>query len=100
MKIGDTAPPITVEVTSDGSPVDLSEATVTFCVRKPSGAVVLWAGDVTDGPAGVVQYAQGSDDIDEDGIWYFELKIDWGGGSVETSPASGLSMFVVYSAIA
>jgi hypothetical protein len=100
MKIGDTAPPIAVEVTSAGAPVDLTGATVTFRVRKPSGTVVLWAGTVTDGPAGVVEYEPEAGDIDEAGIWYFELEIDWGGGSVETSPASGLSMFVVYSAIA
>jgi hypothetical protein len=99
MKVGDTSPPIAVEVTSDGSPVDLSDATVTFRVRKPSGTVVNWTGDVTDGPAGQVEYELETGDLDEAGIWYFELEIDWGGGSIETSPADGVSTFVVHGAI-
>lgn len=94
IKRGDRLPALTLTVTGDGTPVDLTTATaVRLIVRATS--------DRSNGPAyldttlaarpadGVLTYAWADGDTDTVGQYRVEVEVTWPGGLKQTFPGAG-----------
>lgn len=55
---------------------DLTDFTVTFLFRKPSGTVVEVEARVTDAKKGAVEYNFVEGDLDEAGSWEWQSKLE------------------------
>ena len=94
VKRGDTLPALTLTVTDDGTPVDLTEATgIRLLVRasadRGSGDPYLEA-TLADRPAnGVLTYAWQAGDTATAGTYRVEVEVTWPDGAVQTFPGAG-----------
>jgi|SRR5690349_7148688 len=88
IKQHDTAPPLQVECTDAGTPVDLTGASSVKVVGSRDGQAVF--SEVTTGDAqGVVTRPWADGDTDTTGILLVEVEVTWPGGGVETFPPNG-----------
>lgn len=84
--VGNTKPDINLQVRRAGVPVDLTDAlTVSFRLKKPSGVIVEIVLSVTDVANGKVSGNFSPGDLNEGGLCYGELVIDWGSGEIQNS---------------
>lgn len=91
-KQGDRLPSLSVTaVESDGTPYDLTGATVVFNMRTADGATVKvnrQAATLVDGPTGKLRYDWGSTDLDTAGDYDAEFECTIGGRRL-TVPTNG-----------
>ena len=98
LKVGDTAPSLEAILRdSTGDPVDLSDATVDFNVRRPRGGDTEFTGpaSVVDGPGGHVEYSWADGDTDVEGRYRAEFVVTYPDNSVETFPNDGFHDIVI-----
>lgn len=88
IKRGDTAPPLRGTVTDDGSPVDLTPATV-IVIGKRNDVLVFSRAATTKTNAGVVTMAWGPTDTAVAGLIRIEFQTTWPDGTVMTFPPAG-----------
>lgn len=81
-------------LTSDGIPVDLSDATVEFFMRKGS-TVISGTADVIIGVVGRVAYTTEPDELAVAGTYKQEWKVTFGDGRIYTYPSKGYNKVVV-----
>ena len=75
--VGDIGTTFNVEI---GTP--LAEASkVEFRVEKPSGAIVVWPGTITDEDGGYAEYVAVIGDLDEVGVWKLSSEVTMLDGS-------------------
>jgi hypothetical protein len=74
---------LTVILTENGAPVDISTATVkTIILQKPNGAVLeKTALFTTTGTDGSIYYITVANDLDQSGVWYIQARVTFGGGT-------------------
>lgn len=93
--VNDTQPSISATLTSNGSAVDLTGATVTFeMVGLPSGRpIVTGAAVIVDDAGGQVRYDWGSTDLAVAGSYSARWKIEFSDGTIEHSdPANTITV--------
>lgn len=85
LHVGDVGVPFEVTpLEADGTPLDLSNATLfEYRFQKPDGSFFTRTGTwvVVDGE-GVVRYYFAADDLDQNGTWGFQLRIEFDDGDV------------------
>lgn len=87
IKKGDTAPPLRVFLRQkDGTPINLSSATVVF--HMGDGKVASGSVTILDAPTGKVEYAWKAADTDTVGSFNSEFEIT-DGGKKQTVPSNG-----------
>ena len=82
---GNTKPDLVLALRRGGVAVPLTGATVTFKLKKPSGAILTKAMTVSDALKGKVALSWGSGDLDESGACIGEVVVDYGAGAVQNS---------------
>jgi hypothetical protein len=89
---GDTAPDITSQLTreSDGLPVDLTNASVRFQMRRPDDRrfTVNAVATVSDAAQGRVGYAWSANDLAVPGDYAIQWEITFQSGKVQTTAAT------------
>lgn len=79
MKAGDTYPPITGTLTTNGGPVDLTEAeSVSMWMRSTTLAINTDPCDIEDAVNGVVSYTPAPSETAVAGTYKLEWEVDWG----------------------
>lgn len=68
------------------SAVDLTGAAVFLLLEKPTGEVVQVTASITNHRRGLAQYITVADDIDTDGTWNWQARIEFEDGSVWHGP--------------
>jgi hypothetical protein len=82
----DTKPDLLLKLRSGGGPVNLTGASVTLSIRKPSGAVLSKSAAISgSATAGTVTVGWGDGDLDEVGPHTADVVVDFGAGAVQTS---------------
>ena len=104
VKQGDLFPPIDAIVRDeDDVVVDVTDATVTFSMRKSRdpATVAISAGDgeVVDGPGGRIRYTFEEGDTDETGTYEAEFEVAPLGGDPMKVPTTGYITIVVEEAV-
>lgn len=91
IKKNDRRPYYRVQLTANGTPVDLTGATAARFIMKSGSTVVVNKQAMTfvDRPTGVVQYAWGATDTATSGDFNIEVEVDWGGSELQTFPSKG-----------
>jgi FlaG/FlaF family flagellin (archaellin) len=99
VKRNDTRPYLAVVLQySDGSPVVLTGATVTFKMKAADGSLkVNAAAVVTDDLTGTVEYRPTVDDFDEAGRFPIEWQVTFADGTVQTFPTKTWDYVIVRS---
>jgi hypothetical protein len=84
--VKDVGTVIEVTVTENDAVLDISTATgTTILLLKPSGTVLTkTATFTTDGTDGKMEYQTQTGDIDEEGVWEVQGKLEMGGGTFYT----------------
>ena len=100
MRAGDTAPALDATLmTSDGTPIDLSGATVKAVMREkfaPFNPIVDHAtAVVVDALAGKVRYNWTVPDTNTVGVYSFGFVVTFSGGTIRSVPSSGDGIEVV-----
>ena len=89
---GDTAPDITTTITHEttGLPVDLTDASVMFQMRRPDDRrfTVNSAATLTDAANGLVGYSWGANDLSVPGDYYIQWEVTYPGGRIQTTAAT------------
>ena len=90
MKRGDTAPPLSVTLTDNGTPVDLTTAT-TIRVRAAMNGTPVFTHTVTGTNQGVITMPWQATDTAIPGMLEIECEVTWPGTTapVQTFPADG-----------
>jgi hypothetical protein len=91
IKKGDRRPRYRVQLTANGTPVDLTGATgVRFLMKAGTTgtAKVDAAASVVDAATGIVEYAWALADTDTAGPFNVEFEVNWS-GEKQTFPSSG-----------
>lgn len=91
IKQGDTRPKYVAVLTSNGTPIDLTNATsIKFLMRVEGQAPKINAAAAfTDRPNGQVTYTWTGSDTDTVATYQGEFEITWSDGGVETVPNDG-----------
>ena len=84
---GDVGTAIMVAVTDNDAALDVTGGTATFLGQKPSGRRASLAMALASSTGGVVSYTTTDGMLDEIGDWYFQVKIELGGGDWVTEEA-------------
>jgi len=102
LKKNDTEPTIqAMLMTDDGSPVDLSVASVRFHMRNSSGTVVIdEPATIINGSAGIVQYDWTATETETSGLFEAEFEVTYSSGGIETFPNVGYEEIVITDDIA
>ena len=82
--VADTAPDFTATLTSDGTPVNLTGATVEVRFMKPSGVALHKAGTIGTPLLGTVTYTWVTGDLSEPGSWSWEVRVTYASGRIQT----------------
>lgn len=83
---GNTKPDLALALRRGGVAVPLAGVTsVTFKMKKPSGAVLTKSMAITDAVKGKVSLSWGEGDLDESGKCLGEVVVDFGSGAVQNS---------------
>lgn len=91
IKQNDTSPSLRATLTgSDGSAINLNNATVGFKMGPISGGAltVSAAADIFDPSEGVIEYLWTEEDTSEAGDYRAEIEVTYSDGKVETFPNS------------
>lgn len=101
LKKGDTLPRISATLkNSDGTPVNLTGATVKFRMRAPGGPLkVDGAAVVVDAAAGKVRYDWTGADTNTEGLFHAEWPVTFG-SDVETIPNNGFLKVLIGPSLA
>ena len=75
--------------------LDLTGAEVFFLLEKPSGTVVEVAATVSSPKSGVASYTTEAGDIDADGVWNWQARIEFADGSVWHGPQDSFEVLDV-----
>lgn len=93
IKRNDRRPRFRVQLTSNGSPVDLTAAAAARFIMKLGTTLKVnrAAMDFVDRTSGIVEYAWQQLDTDTSGVYQVEVEVDWGGAPAEyqTFPSTG-----------
>lgn len=104
IKRNDTAPSITATLTSSGTAVSITGATVRFHMRDSSGAVKVDAAANNDedgaGDTGEVSYDWAAADTDTAGHFLAEWEVTFSDGTVRTFPTPGYTHILIWGDIA
>lgn len=66
---------VTEESSCKATPVDLTDATVVFRFRKPSGDTEDVTAEVTSASKGIAKYTVGAGFLDEVGLWQWQVHV-------------------------
>jgi hypothetical protein len=88
MKQHDTAPALRAVITDDGTPVDLTPATIKV-IGKRNGTVVFSRAATTKTNLGVVTMLWGPTDTALPGLIAIEFEATWVDGTVQSYPPNG-----------
>lgn len=87
IKKGDTYPPLTINVTEDGDPIDLTAAdAVKIILKTTAGTALTFTATITNAMGGVIQYAWQAGDTAIVGSYNAEVEIEWAAGQYQTVP--------------
>lgn len=102
MKQNDTSPSIKIECADgDDAIIPVTGASVNFFMRDANGTVkVNGAGDVVDGPNGIIKYDWVLTDTNTVGVFNAEFQVTFAGGEIETFPNKGYISVVIGDDIA
>jgi len=91
LKKNDTQPAIEAALEyEDGTPIDLTGASVRFIMAKTDGTVVVNANaTIVDATAGKVRYEWQQGDLSEEGRYNAEFEVTFPNGDVLTAPSQG-----------
>lgn len=97
IKRNDRRPRFRVQLTANGSPVDLTGATAARFIMKSGSTMKVNRATMTfvDRAMGVVEYAWAAVDTDTSGPFNAEVEIDWGSSEFQTFPSSGFFAVIV-----
>lgn len=96
--VGDTSPDLTGTLTSNGTPVNLTGASLAVHVRKADKTTVITlTGAIVDAPAGKWSAPWGANDLSQAGTHRVEVQVTYSGGKVQTF---GPSYFTVNAQLA
>jgi hypothetical protein len=88
---GDTAPDITATITHEttGLPVDLTDASVRFQMRRRDDRrfTVNQAATLVDAPNGLVRYSWATNDLSVPGDYDIQWEVTYPGGRIQTTAA-------------
>lgn len=95
IKQNDTSPAIKHQLLDEeGSPIDLTGASVSFHMVDSDGSVkVNTSASIDNAGNGEVSYSWSAGDTDTEGVYKAEWEVDFGNGSIESFPNS--SDFIV-----
>lgn len=83
--VGDNSPDLAGTLTSDGAPVNITNASLAVHVRKPDRTVITLTGAIVDAAAGKWSAPWGASDLNQAGTWRVEVQVTFSGGTkVET----------------
>lgn len=91
IKKGDRRPRYRVQLTANGSPVDLTGATAIRFLMKSgvTGALKIdGVATVVDAATGIIEYPWAAGDTDTSGTFNIEFEVNWA-GEKQTFPSSG-----------
>ena len=101
MRRNDTAPAITATLTSGGTAVDLTGATVRFHMMDESKAVIVdAAATVVSAAAGTVKYDWAAGDTDTSGRFKAEWEVTFADATIRTFPVQGHTNVLIHDDIA
>lgn len=83
--LGNTRPPLVLQIKQDGVAVNLTGCTVHFRLKKPSGSIVDRALTVSDPVNGIVTGFFAVGDLNEPGEMYGELEVVFTDGRIQSS---------------
>jgi hypothetical protein len=85
--MGDVGVAIEFDVVDDGVAVDVSTATVKRVrARKPDGTAAAFdVSFLNDGENGKLVYISKANDLDQDGVWRFQIYVEMPSGSFHSS---------------
>lgn len=89
VKRGDTAPPLTLTLTDDGAPVDLSTATRIRVIGVAGGTAVIDDPGLTGSDVGVVVRPWLPAETATVREYQFEVEVTWSDTTIRTFPADG-----------
>lgn len=96
-KQGDTGPSVIFQITQDGSPANLTGASVTL-LAKPKGASTLTINKQltnVDWSIGKFEYTPGATDFQTPANLQYELEITLSNGVKYTAPSKGFGLLVI-----
>jgi len=96
IKQNDTRPSLYAQLLQDGSPVDLTDATVKFHM----GDVVNAPAVITDAASGNVRYDWQVGDTANSGTFYAEFEVAFPDDKVETFPNDGYLRIIITREVA
>lgn len=87
IRVGDTGTEFRINITDEGTAVDLSSATTLQIIfKKPSGETLTVNADLyTDGTDGIIFYNAVDGDIDESGMWKIQTYVVVGSASYSST---------------
>jgi hypothetical protein len=88
MKRGDTAPALRATLTDDGTPIDLTPATVKV-IGKRNGVAVFSRPATSKNSSGVATMTWQTADTALPGLIAIEFELTWPDSTVQTLPANG-----------
>jgi hypothetical protein len=104
MKQGDTRPKLVVLLTSNGSAIDLTGATVRLLMREEGslspGVETTGSTDVTSALSGEVTWTPDAADTADAGTYELEFEVTHADGGIETFPNDGYGTLVLKDDIA
>lgn len=90
LAVGDTAPNLRATLTQNEQAVDLTDATVTFKMRRFSNMIVDADADVLAAGEGLVEYDWDAGDTDLPGMHEAWFTVEWPDGSLTSFPGKGV----------
>lgn len=98
VKRGDVGVIFDDTLTSNGEPIDLTDADVMFILRASRGAgpaLVDALASVLDAEAGTVRYVSSDGDLDYPGLYEQEWEVRYDSGDRFTVPSGGYNLLLV-----
>lgn len=98
VKVGDTGIPFSATLQDNmGTGVDLSGATVNFVMtpRRSTTPKVEAAATIDTPLGGEVSYISDTTDLDTEGVYLVEWRVDFGGGEIQRFPGDGYNQVIV-----
>lgn len=90
IKAGDLLPPLVIDVTDNGNPVNMSSATSVHVVAEQGGTALFTdTSPVLDNTAGTVTHAWSAGQTDTPGRIWIEVQVTWPGGKIQSFPPFG-----------